>query len=74
MNTKAHLSPADAEALKAIEVAEAAGQDPFGDLDDNATDAIAERVASEAATEAEADTTTEQQAGETTEQEKMPFM
>jgi len=64
--TKSHLSPADAEALKAIEAAEAAGQDPFGDLDDNATDAIAERVASEAATEAAADDATEQQAGETT--------
>lgn len=66
--TKSHLSPADAEALKAIEAAEAAGQDPFGDLDDNATDAIAERVASEAATEAAADDATEQQAGKTTEQ------
>lgn len=64
--TKSHLSPAEAEALKAIEAAEAAGQDPFGDLDDNATDAIAERVASEAATEAAADDATEQQAGETT--------
>lgn len=66
MTTKAHLSPAEAEALKAIEAAEAAGGDPFGDLDDNATDAIAERVASEAATEAAADDATEQQAGETT--------
>lgn len=64
--TKSHLSPAEAEALKAIEAAEAAGQDPFGDLDDNATDAIAERVASEAAAEAAADDATEQQAGETT--------
>lgn len=66
MTTKAHLSPAEAEALKAIEAAEAAGNDPFGDLDDNATDAIAERVASEAAAEAEAEATTEQQAGEAT--------
>lgn len=66
MTTKAHLSPAEAEALKAIEAAEAAGNDPFGDLDDSATDAIAERVASEAAAEAEADATTEQQGGETT--------
>jgi hypothetical protein len=33
--TKSHLSPAEAEALKAIEAAEAAGKDPFGDLDDD---------------------------------------
>lgn len=33
--TQAHLTPAEAEALKAIEAAEAAGNDPFGDLDDD---------------------------------------
>lgn len=49
--TKSHLSPAEAEALKAIEAAEAAGQDPFGDLDDDATDAA---PAAQAASEPEA--------------------
>lgn len=63
MTTKAHLSPAEAEALKAIEAAEAAGNDPFGDLDEPATDA---QATADAATETAADDTTEQQAGETT--------
>lgn len=63
MTTKAHLSPAEAEALKAIEAAEAAGNDPFGDLDEPTTDAP---TTDESATETEADTTTEQPAGETT--------
>lgn len=63
MTTKAHLSPAEAEALKSIEAAEAAGLDAFGDLDEPATDA---QATAEAATDAAADDTTEQQAGETT--------
>lgn len=63
MTTKAHLSPAEAEALKSIEAAEAAGNDPFGDLDEPTTDA---QATAEAATETAADTTTEQQADETT--------
>lgn len=47
--TKSHLSPAEAEALKAIEAAEAAGQDPFGDLDDDTTAAPAAAAATDAA-------------------------
>lgn len=63
MTTKSHLSPAEAEALKQIEAAEAAGGDPFGDLDEPTTEAPAttEEPATEpAATEAPS----EQQAGE----------
>lgn len=63
MTTKSHLSPAEAEALKSIEAAEAAGGDPFGDLDEPTTDA---QATTEAATETAADATTEQQADETT--------
>lgn len=63
MTTKAHLSPAEAEALKAIEAAEAAGNDPFGDLDEPTTDAPA---TTEAAAEAAPDAAAEQPAGETT--------
>ncbi len=62
MNTKAHLSPAEAEALKAIEAAEAAGKDPFGDLVDDTTE---EAPAAQAASEPEAaGTDATDQAGE----------
>lgn len=57
MNTRAHLTPAESEALKSIEAAEAAGRDPFGDEDADETEAAAE---TEQATEASAEKATEQ--------------
>ena len=66
MTTQAHLTAAEAEALKSIAAAEAAGRDPFGDDDtDETTDEPATQT--EATTEAETPaseeqaTTTEQQ-------------
>lgn len=64
MTTASHLSPAEAAALKAIEAAEAAGNDPFGDSDEPSTEATTTET--EPATETAADTTTEQQASDET--------
>lgn len=68
MNTRAHLTPAEAEALKSIEAAEAAGRDPFGDDDDSAEE---DAPAAEQTTEAAAEEETEQtEAPATTEQQE----